>query len=277
MQYDGSSVMAIFEAIASDLEITRAEISQKTGFSQVTVGKAVDLLDACGLISQYKKERATVGRKTSVCRLNNRYSLLILDFDAKLIRMTDPALNITAELAMENPQDALIQAFGCLAETDTELMGIGCVIPDGGTDEYMPMTQKMLDMPMELLMETSKAAALANAARFDAKGCAVFLRVGETVGGALMFDGKLYIGNGGAGDFAKLIPSRDALQGQLDTMCAILDPTLIHIACDDTLSLTVPKGTELVIEPIAFCRSAADGAAMRLREVCITKKLEEIG
>ena len=82
MQYDGSSVMAVFETIARSGEISRAEISRLTGFSQVTVGRAVELFDACGIITQYKAERASAGRKTGICRLERSFAMLS-DYVAK--------------------------------------------------------------------------------------------------------------------------------------------------------------------------------------------------
>ena len=278
MQYDGSSVMAIFETIAVNGEISRAEISRLTGFSQVTVGKAVELFDAVGIITQYKAERASAGRKTGICRLERTFAMLIYDFEAGILRVVDLSLTTLAQMPMPAAETALADGFSCFAETaGGELMGIACVVPER-TVETAAMLEACFGQPPELVVEAPRAAAIANAARFDLSGAALFLRVREKIDGALMLDGQLYTGAGGmAGDFARVIPDAAALPEKLGEIAALLDPALVHITGENLPPITLPEQTMLVVEPPSACRDAADGAAKLLREQWLRLKLSEIG
>ena len=276
MQYDGSSVMAIFEAIARSGEISRAEISRITGFSQVTVGRAVELFDACGIITQYKAERASAGRKTGICRLERSFAMLIYDFEAGYLRVTDLSLTTLAQTSLPDPDNMLADGFSCMAETmGGELMGIACVVPER-TDETMAMLSACFGQMPELVTEAARAAAIANAVRFDMPGAALFLRVGEHIDGALIMDGRLHTGAGGtAGDFSKWIPDASSLPEKLAEIAALLDPTLVHITGENLPPIMLPEQTMLITESPSACRDAADGAAMLLREQWLRRKLEE--
>lgn len=276
MQYDGSSVMAIFEAIARSGELSRADISRITGFSQVTVGRAVELFDACGIITQYKAERASAGRKTGICRLERSFAMLIYDFEAGYLRVTDLSLTTLAQISLPDPDNMLADGFSCMAETmGGELMGIACVVPER-TDETMAMLAACFGQMPELVTEAARAAAIANAVRFDMPGAALFLRVGEKVDGALIMDGRLHTGAGGtAGDFSKWIPDASSLPEKLAEIAALLDPTLVHITGENLPPITLPEQTMLITESPSACRDAADGAAMLLREQWLRRKLEE--
>ena len=278
MQYDGSSVMAVFETIARSGEISRAEISRLTGFSQVTVGRAVELFDACGIITQYKAERASAGRKTGICRLERSFAMLIYDFEAGFLRVADLSLNVLAQIPLPAPENMLADGFGCFAQTvGGELMGIACIVP-ARTEETAAELAACFGQPQELITEAPRAAAIANAARFDVPGAALFLRAGEKIDGALMLDGRLHTGAGGmAGDFSKWIPDAALLPEKLAEIAALLDPALVHIIGENLPPIALPEQTMLVIEPPAACRDAADGAAMLLREKWLRLKLAEVG
>ena len=156
-------------------------------------------------------------------------------------------------------------------------MGIACVV-SSRTEETMAMLEASFGQPPELVTETARAAATANAVRFDMPGAALFLRVGERVDGAVMLDGRLHTGAGGmAGNFSKWIPDAALLPEKLAEIVALLDPTLVHITGENLPQITLPEQTMLIIEPPAACRDAADGAAMLLREQWLRLKLAEVG
>ncbi len=276
MPYDGSSAMAVFEAIANSGEISRAQISEMTGFSQVTVGKVVDRLDECGIISQYKKERASVGRKTGICKMNNSFGMMLFDFNSMQMRVTDISLAEHGEYDLGDLGEALLEGFTHFTEAfGGELMGIGCIVPDGQLSEYTEKITTAFGQMPELVIEAGKAAAIANAARFDVCGTAVYLRIDKTISGAIMLGGKLYQGaNGHAGDFSRMMADRDALTSKLADLCCLLDPELIHIACDEEISCEAIGDTEIVVETLENCRDALDGAALMLREKWVRAKME---
>ena len=280
MLYDGSSLMAVFDAIAACGEITRARISEMTGFSQVTVGKAVELLDACGIISQYKQERASAGRKTGVCRLEPDAGMILFEFAEMKLRVTDVLMEIQHECSFESPETAFMTGFSAFSDYfDGELMGVGCIVPDRKLDEYRGIIIDAFGNEPELVIEAAKSAAVANSGRFDPVEAAVYLRIsGGSCSGALMLGGQLYGGvSGRAGDFARLIPDVSALPEKLLEICALLDPELIHIAADVPVDFDVPPQTQLVVEPLSACRDALDGAAWILRERWVTSKIANIG
>ena len=140
----------------------------------------------------------------------------------------------------------------------------------------MAMLSACFGQPPELVTEAARAAAIANAVRFDMPGAALFLRVGKKVDGALMMGGRLHVGAGGtAGDFSKWIPDAPSLPEKLTEIAALLDPTLVHITGENLPPIMLPEQTMLITESPSACRDAADGAAMLLREQWLRRKLEE--
>ncbi len=278
MLYDGSSTLAVFDAIANCREISRAELSKITGFSQVTIGKAVDALEACGIVTQYKKERSTVGRKTGICRLNERYGMLVFDYDCMRFRVTDINLNELGEFELKNIEDSLSVGFLRFAELfDGELIGIGCIVPEGKMAEYSEKIREIFGQAPELLVDSGSALTLANSKRFDISSIAVFLRIRESVSGSIMLGDRLFRGaRGRAGDFSRIFGDKAELSQRLPEICAMLDPEFIHIASDDVLSIPdLPEGVQLIVERFDDCKSAIDGALLMLRENWVRSKIEQ--
>lgn len=73
------SVRAIFSSIADAEKISRAEISEKTDLSLVTVGKAVDALLEMNIIRQVKEVKAQAGRRAGMLAANPDKYAVILD------------------------------------------------------------------------------------------------------------------------------------------------------------------------------------------------------
>jgi len=95
------SVKSIFTAIANAEQISRAEISHKTGLSLVTVGKVADALLTLDIVQQNKEVKASAGRRASLLNINQSKYAVILDLSDKHFRFS--ILNLGLDL-MENNQ-----------------------------------------------------------------------------------------------------------------------------------------------------------------------------
>ncbi|MBQ8250199.1 MAG: hypothetical protein IJY93_10045 [Clostridia bacterium] len=289
MQNQNNSIMAVFEAVSEAGELSRARISDITGFSLVTVGKVVDLLCECGIVTEYKQTSGTVGRKSGICKLINSSGMLIFDLTGEpKARLYDISLSLCDEYTGDSVCDMMARGLMRFGELlGGELMGIGCIVPDGETELCASQISDAIGVSPEIITVSSRAYAVANAKRFHYNGMAVFLRLLDGIDGAIMYGGRLYTGaHGGAGDISAFIPSRDVLYPKLTELCYMLDPGMIHISCksDDEckaveteltshLQGSLGERTPLIVtEPSALCRSASDGAALMLREKYLLSK-----
>ncbi len=299
MQSEQTSVMAVFETAARCGEISRAELSQLTGFSQVTVGKAVEQLCACGILNERKQSRGSVGRKSGICTLAGDLGMLLYDLsgDKFRVRVCDLALNVRSEYETDETDIGalamsgfahFIEAFG------GEVIGTGCVAPEDKLDGYAAAFTEALGHAPELVIEESRAYTAANSARFDANGAALLVRLHSDGGvdGGITYGGRPYSGaHGKAGGFFRATATHEALIEFLPGLCAIIDPEIVHIACEresdcDTVTEAIRKRIlsigfdeeampQLIAEPTCLCRSAMDGAAALLRERYILLKLSK--
>ncbi len=289
MNSQNNSLMAIFEAVAVAGELSRAKISDITGFSLVTVGKAVDLLSDCGIVTQYKHTSGSVGRKSGICKLIKSNGMLIFDLTEKpTAHLYDISLAVCEEYTGTELSDMMargLMGFGELL--GGELMGIGCVIPNGETERYRAEIADVIGTSPEIIVASGRAYAAANAKRFDCSGMAVFVRLlaDGTADGAIMHGDRLYTGaHGVAGKMSEFIPSRELLTSRITELCYILDPELIHISCETDAECRAVENElnavinddyapRIIVEPISICRNASDGAALLLREKYLLSKL----
>ena len=291
MQNQNNSIMAIFEAVCEAGEISRARISDITGFSLVTVGKVVDLLCDCGIVTEYKQTSGAVGRKSGICKLINSSGMLIFDLTGEpCARLYDISLSLCDEYTDGSVCDMMARGLMRFGEMlGGELMGVGCIVPDGEAEHGCLQISDALGVSPEIITVSSRAYALANAKRFDYNGMAVFVRTHGDGGvdGAIMYGGRLYTGaHGGAGDLSAFIPSRDMLYPKLTELCHILDPELIHISFETDAECTAAeaeldsifrgsfgeRAPRIIVEPGILCRSASGGAALMLREKYLLSK-----
>lgn len=291
-----SSIMAVFEAIAEHGEVSRAVLSELTGFSLMTVGKAVDALEKGEIIVQRKQSSGSVGRKMSVCSVNKSRGMLIYDLTAQKtqVRVCDLSLDVRGEYQSEAELSELMpEGFGYFLETvGGELIGIGFVVPDGERSDILPRLVAALGNSPELVIESRSAHAAANMRRFDTAGFAAFIRFFEDQRAdcSIVRDGRLYSGaHGRAGAAFEGVGTRAELTERICELCSLLDPTLIHIACEDctdasdladditaaldALGIRREDQPQTVIEPMELCPTAADGAAVTLCEQLIMQKI----
>ncbi len=282
--------MAVFEAVAEAGELSRARISDITGFSLVTVGKAVDLLSDCGIVTEYKETSGAPGRKSAICKLVNSSGMLIFDLTGEMsARLYDISLSLCDEYTADSLDELLTRGLVRFGELlGGELMGIGCVIPEKEAERYSSQIAELTGAQPEIITVSSRAYATANATRFSYNGMAVFVRLNEHIDGAVMYSGRLYTGaHGGAGDISSFIKSRDELYPKLTGLCHILDPGMIHISCSSDLECEAvsaeleaalcgslgDRTPRIVIETYEMCRNASDGAALMLREKYLFSKI----
>ncbi len=90
------SVKSIFSAITSEEQISRAEISQITGLSLVTVGKVADALLGMDMITQEKQVKGTAGRRAGLLAINKDKFVLTIDLSSRIFRFS--VLDLRLEL-----------------------------------------------------------------------------------------------------------------------------------------------------------------------------------
>jgi len=297
MNGEKNSVIAVLEAIAEHSEISRAALSELTGFSLMTVGKAVDELEKGGIIVQRKQSSGAVGRKMSVCNVKPDCGMLIYDFTDEncRVRICDLVLDVRGEYqsSAKALSDLMVEGFGYFFETfGGELIGIGAVVPDGQKNEMLPLITSALGNPSDLVIEAKNAYVAANLRRFDAVGMSAFIRLfaNNTADCSIVRDGFIYNGaHERAGSVFNKIRARDEIPARICDLCAVLDPVLIHIACEtdsDAGRIVGEVSTalhdygiepecqpEIIAQPIDKCLTAADGAAILLRERLIMQKM----
>lgn len=82
------NIIAIFDEIALSSGISRAEISERTGLSLMTVGKVADLMTHEGIIAQSKPATGNAGRRAGMLTLLDGHFLLSLDISGEVFRAT---------------------------------------------------------------------------------------------------------------------------------------------------------------------------------------------
>ena len=88
-----TSIKAILSCIASSKNISRAQISEKTNLSVVTVGKIVDALIDLNIVRQTKAPRPASGRRAGVLNINKQKYVIIFDLTEYNFKAT--ALDLT--------------------------------------------------------------------------------------------------------------------------------------------------------------------------------------
>ena len=94
------SIKAIFTSIADSEKISRAEISEKTDLSLVTIGKIADALLELDIICQAKEIKPQAGRRAGLLSVNENKFALILDLTTYEFRFT--VLNLRLCLVEKN-------------------------------------------------------------------------------------------------------------------------------------------------------------------------------
>ncbi len=298
MRNECASVMAVFEAVSQCGEVSRAELSDITGFSLVTVGKAVDELCRCGLMSEYKRSRPGVGRRCGICSIPSEHRMILIDMSHSrtTVRICDLRLNVLHEYTETDKSigEIWLGAFSNFTEMSSgELLGMGVIVPEGKTAEFSKAFKDEMGNSPELVVEEVKAYAMANSARTNTHTSAVIARLfaDGKADGALTYSGTLYSGAHGYADgFSRITHSQDSFLDVLYHICEIIDPETVHIACENSKDCKISEKLadsllknrisednlpKIIAEPMSDCALALDGAAKLLRNQQVMIKLSK--
>ncbi len=154
-----NSIFKVFETVIEKPEICREDLSNLTGFSRVTVGKAVDELASYGVLIEKKEASDKVGRRREICYPNNEKAILVYDLCEKLLYI----FNISAELLgthkIENLDEMLIVGFEALTKYDgIEPIGFSFVVPELEYEEYKDKINTVLSGNADLIIGNGLAA-----------------------------------------------------------------------------------------------------------------------
>ncbi len=290
MQTSNKSLLAAFGVISSEGEVSRKDISDSTGFSQVTVGKAVDILERAGIVSCRKKESGHVGRKCDICALENRHGMILFDLSKEIstVGVYDIKLNC---ISMEEVADAstlMIEGLGKFSESGlSQLMGVGCVCPAFEIEKSEKLFLDALGNLPDVAVEEFRAHTLANQGRFDCDS-GLFARIFSDGGGdcAVIIGGEILVGSHGRAGIFSRGEGVSGFTKRVGELAASLDVSLINISCADDemcgeVSLLLKgffDGAEyspkIVVENINSVKLPIEGLAMLIREKFLLKLIE---
>lgn len=225
---------AIFQAVAENKRISRAEIAKQTGLSLMTVGKVADVLMHLRILDQAQETRAAAGRRAGLLSVSPNFYALILDVTEREIRAytmdmrlepMDSLGKITLSEHMgEGDFLLLIQQVQTLMERELPAgtcIGCGISVPntydvekDTFCCESKPWlnaihirqtVQEQLSPPLLQMEHAATSAAIAHISQIPdyQKQIFLYLLAGEkTITGAILHRGKLLRGaHGNAGRF----------------------------------------------------------------------------
>ncbi|MCI8388688.1 MAG: hypothetical protein HFE63_09510 [Clostridiales bacterium] len=279
------SIGKIFDIVSRGGSYTRAAIAAETELSVMTVGKLTDILEKSSALIQEKRESESVGRKSSAYRLNDKLGIMVFDLTGKInkIYIFDLLLSLKSEheFELENCSNAAAEAFFDFTGDGEQIIGSVCLLPDSCEPDLYKRFCGLYGHRPELAEVNSRAAAIANASRFDASSSIhIFVDGGNVTGGAIIRDGQVMRGSfGHAGDIKRLSALGYDLPNTIAAASLVLDPELVRVECRNTderdrlrIQLTDVLDTllsdyefQLVVESCDEGRSAAYGAALLMR------------
>ncbi len=264
MSIKRESVKAIFKAVAEGDNISRSEISAKTGLSLMTVGKVIDALLELGVVCQVKEKKSAAGRKAGLINLQNDTFMLIIDLTSTDFSMSivDIKLGVIDKMIysyntnfyfeenlfifLKNVKIYLGRRFDM-----EKLIGTGITLPgryDAENDKVISsriaelnnikikeIIEGALDVKISFFEEDIKSAALSNinSVSGDEGGTLSYVYIGnETLNAVTITDGQILYGeSGGAGNIKKMLIDgtnnyESALSG-IDTLDAFLHVTSV--------------------------------------------------
>ncbi|MFY9382027.1 MAG: ROK family protein [Eubacteriales bacterium] len=257
------SIKNIYSIISESDNISRLEISRKTSLSLMTVGKVVDSLLELGVIRQIKEKRTTAGRKAGLVSANNEYYSVVLDISTKEFVMTvvDVSLclvdtltytynrnyyydenfylflkNVASYLSRQNDTDKLIGIGITVPGTyvASEDRVVGAKIPELSSIPILETAKRILKRDVNLVIRNVEAAAIAGIKKMPElmNSIVIYMFVGDTVDGALLWHGKIQSGaHGFACDFGNMsFHFGDILENRVSG-CTSFDDLIQILAC----------------------------------------------
>lgn len=238
MSIKRESVKAIFKSVAEGNNISRSEISAKTGLSLMTVGKVIDALLELGVVCQEKEKKNVAGRKAGLINLKNDSFMLVLDLtsaefamsviDIKLGVVDKMIYSYNADFYFEENLFIFLKNVKIYLERRFDLnnlIGTGVTVP-GKYDETSDTVanpglselnnvnikktiEEALSLKVSFIEEDIKSAALSNIAAVngDENGTLSYVYIGkDTIKAVNVVDGEILYGErGNAGDIKRIL------------------------------------------------------------------------
>jgi len=286
------SAAEIFEAAASGKEYSRQELSRLTGYSLMTVGKAVSALEKGNLIYQTKHSGGTVGRNMSLCSVNSDCGMLIYDLTKTkpVITVWDMRLDLKGEAQSDHSAIASLMAegFGYYTQLmDGMLLGMGCIVPEGREAELAGEIKAVFGNPPELTVSPRFASAAAAISDISPEGTALIIRAEKDKYDAVLWrNGFIKGAHGRAADVSFIKDDAGLITAAAD-FCMMTDPEAVHISAENgseiskkIISLLVSRGVPEADVPRMIIRKPCDdagqrGTAIMLRREIIIRIAEE--
>ena len=232
--------------------VSQMELTQRLGLSWPTILQNVKELTELGLVREDGVYASTGGRKArafvpvrdarvavGVELARDHVSVVLTDLSGNLLRQARGALRFSMEDIYFKYLGGLLQRFVDANEAGERLLGVGLAIP-GTVDEERGLLRdsRVLDLKNVALSRFTQqipwpcrclsAAGAAGLAEFyGEEGGMVYLSLDEAVGGAILRDGGLYLGEhlrAGAFGHMTLVPGglrcRCGREGCLDAYCS---------------------------------------------------------
>ena len=240
--------------ILSSERISQMELSQQLALSWPTILQNVKELVELGLVQEVGQYESTGGRKAKAYApvkdaklaigldlTRNHVSVVLVDLSGQVVRYQRKSRSFSLDDAYLQELGALVRSIMDSACTDETVLGVGVSLPgivdsEAGLLRYSHILD-LRDVSLHTLsryipypcgfINDANAAGLAEVYGTSAAGNLIYLSLSNSVGGAILTDGSLYMGNHlRAGEFGHntLVPGgrrcHCGKDGCLDAYCS---------------------------------------------------------
>ena len=290
---------AVFAAVAEAGTISRAELAARTGLSLMTIGKLVDALDACEVVTQEKDERILAGRTARLVACRPAWHMLVLDLTAKNFRMTvlDLSCKIVEEIIYPYDDNLFCEENLVLFLKNLPIyqmhqtnpaycIGAGILLPgtyDAEHDRmlgahlplHVPLQPRntlapLLPAPKLTILSDVQAAAISASLGGDGANNLLWMSLERPISGALVLNNKPLLGARGCGGrFGEITVGTNFTLGE--AMLTLTDPTergvAVAIALYTLISALDPAVIRLEARTPIFDQTFLDALHGRLAQL----------
>lgn len=136
-----NGIRSLFEIIAENDAVSRAELSDTTGISLMTVGKVADTLLFHEAVLQTKAPQNHPGRRTGYLKINESKIIVVIDLADRSITLFDLRLTVKEKLPFPDCEPLSAPFFSFLSEKVLtahefdDISGLGIIIPSSAIAE----------------------------------------------------------------------------------------------------------------------------------------------
>lgn len=217
----------IYRTVIAQKKISKQEIAYRLNLSLPTVAQNLNELMEIGLVEQQGTFQSTGGRKAKVISSNpkaraalglditqNHVNLVMVDLEASVLSSVRRRISFRADeryfQTLKGMIHDMVKRVGVLPN---HILGVGISLPailgeDDRTLKYAPLLEEPLDLYQDLstyinypyrFINDANAGGFAELYSGKTGKNALYLLLSNTVGGAIIMDGKLYRGEGRRG------------------------------------------------------------------------------